>query len=208
MRTSPRTDQDTRRDWLAFGRSDRIGLVALLVAVVLGAAVTWLVVPLMGWVRGRALAIPFTSAVDVPGLDGTGLRWRDASYDLLVDDPTTRQRVLDLLPGLGYLLLVVAACWLVLRLIGDIGRDDPFPAHNVRRLRALAALLALGWPVAFFAEVTCRFVILTGLDLGDLGPRASFTIPVVAIVTGTAVALLAEAFKAGSRLRDDVDGLV
>ncbi|MFN8192228.1 MAG: hypothetical protein U0R78_17750 [Nocardioidaceae bacterium] len=110
MRTSPRTDQDTRRDWLAFDRSDRIGLVALLLAVVVGAAVTWLVVPLMGWVRGRALAIPFTSAVDVPGLDGTGLRWRDASYDLLVDDPTTRQRVLDLLPSQAVQVPGTALC--------------------------------------------------------------------------------------------------
>jgi hypothetical protein len=206
--TTPDTRRPGRRDRLAFDRSDRIGLVALLVAVVLGAAVTCLVVPVVSWVRGTALSVPFTSAVEVPGLDGTGLRWRAASYDLLVDDPSTRQRLLDLLPGLGYLAVVAAACWLVLRIIGDIGREDPFPPHNVRRLRVLAALLAFGWPVVFFAEATCRFTILTGLDLGDLGPRTSFTVPVLVVVAGVALALLAEAFKAGSRLRDDVEGLV
>lgn len=200
--------QGARRDWLAFDRSDRVGLALLMVLVALGAAVTWLVRPLVEWAGGDALAVPFFSKVDVPGLAGTGLGHRDAHYDLLVPDPTTRQRLLDLLPGLGYLAIVVVAGYLLLRIMGDIGRGDPFQPHNVRRLRGLAALLALGWPIVFFAELTCRFTILTELDLGDLGPRAVFDLPVVPVVVGTAIALVAEAFKAGSRLRDDVDGLV
>lgn len=200
--------QSARRDWLAFDRSDRVGLALLMVLVALGAAVTWLVRPLVEWAGGDALAVPFFSKVDVPGLAGTGLSHRDAHYDLLVQDPTTRQRLLDLLPGLGYLAIVLVAGYLLLRIMGDIGRGDPFQPHNVRRLRGLAALLALGWPIVFFAELTCRFTILTELDLGDLGPRAVFDLPVVPVVVGTAIALVAEAFKAGSRLRDDVDGLV
>ena len=43
-----------------------------------------------------------------------------------------------------------------------------------------------------------------------MGSSSSSTIelPWVALVAGMVVAMLAEAFKAGSRLRDDVDGLV
>ena len=144
--------------------------------------------------------MPFFSQVEVPGLAGTGLGHRDARYDLLVDDPTASQRLLDLLPGLGYLVIVVLAGYLVLRVMRDIGRGDPFRPHNVRRLRALAALLAFGWPVVVFAEVTCRFTLVSGLDLGDLGPRAAFDVPVLPLVVGITVALVAEAFKAGSRL--------
>jgi hypothetical protein len=210
MNTStPREAQPgTKRDWLAFDRSDRVGLALLMVLVALGAAVTWLVRPLVEWAGGDALAVPFFSKVEVPGLAGTGLGHRGGRYDLLVPDPTTGQRLLDLLPGLGYLAIVVVAGYLLLRIMGDIGRGDPFRPHNVRRLRGLAALVALGWPIVFFAELTCRFTILTGLDLGDLGPRAAFDLPVVPVLVGTTIALVAEAFKAGSRLRDDVDGLV
>ncbi len=196
------------RDLLAWDRSDRIGLALLLALVAIAAAGTWLIGPIVAWVRGRDLAVPFFSTVDVPGLVGTGLGHGEADYALLLPDPTTRERVLDLLPGLGYLAIVVIGAWLVVRVMTDISRGDPFHPRNVRRLRLIGALLAFGWPVVFFAELTCRFAILTELDLGDLGPRAAFTIPVLPVVAGMVVALLGEAFKAGSRLRDDVEGLV
>ena len=207
--SAPRSaESGTRRDWLAFDRTDRVGPAALVVLVVLGAVGTWVLAPLAGWTSGDALRVPFFSEVEVPGLDGTGLGHRDAGYDLVVPDPTSGQRLLDLLPGLGYVVIVALAGYLVLRVMGDIGRGDPFRPANVRRLRMLAALLAFGWPVVFFAEMTCRFTILTGLDLGDLGPRAVIALPLPIMLVGVVIALVAEAFKAGSRLRDDVDGLV
>jgi len=196
------------RDLLAWDRSDRIGLSLLLALVAVVSAGAWVVAPIVDWVGGRDLEVPFFSSVDVPGLAGTGLGHGSADYSLLLPDPSVRQRLLDLLPGLGYLAIVLVGAWLVLRVMTDIGRGDPFHPRNVRRLRIIGGLLAFGWPIVFFAELTCRFAILTGLDLGDLGPRAGFTIPVLPVIAGMVVALLAEAFKAGSRLRRDVEGLV
>lgn len=206
--TSPGGSTRPTRDLLAWDRSDRIGLVVLLILVAVVAVGTWLVGPIVEWVRGGDLAVPFFSSVDVPGLAGSGLGHGEADYALLLPDPTTRERLLDLLPGLGYLAIVVVGAWLVVRVMTDISRGDLFHLRNVRRLRGIGALLAFGWPVVFFAELTCRFAILAELDLGDLGPRAAFTIPVLPVVAGMVVALLGEAFKAGNRLRDDVEGLV
>lgn len=200
------TGPGPKRDRLAFDRYDRGGLAALLGLISIGAVATTVAAPLAGWVQGRDLRVPYFSDIEVPALEGTGLGHGPGNYDLIIPDPTAIQRVLDLLPGLGWLVLVLAGCWIVLKVMGDIGRGDPFQPRNVRRLRGLAGLLVIGWPVLAGLEVLASFVITTGLDLGDLGQ--TFTVPLLPMLVGLVVALLAEAFNAGSRLRDDVDGLV
>ena len=50
--------------------------------------------------------------------------------------------------------------------------------------------------------------LLSDVDLGGLGLSVVLDIPWPWFIAGMVVALLAEAFKAGSRLRDDVEGLV
>jgi hypothetical protein len=197
-----------RRDLLAFDRYDRWGLAALLGLISVGAVAAAVVGPLTGWIQGRALRVPFFSDIEVPALDGTGLSHGPGDYDVIIHDPTVLQRVLDLLPGLGWLVLVLACCWIVLKVMDDIGRGDPFQPGNVRRLRVLALLLVIGWPVLVSLQVMASLAVTADLGLDDLGPRAGFTFPFLPVLVGVVVALLAEAFKAGSRLRDDVDGLV
>lgn len=213
MSTSTPHPTKPRRDWLAFDRSDRWGFAVMLGLGVVATTLTQVVVPLVGWARGRQLAVPFVSDVDVAGLPTEHLDYRNpADYELLIADPSTRQRLLDLLPGLGYVVVVAALAWLLFRLMRSIGRGDPFAAANVRRLRQMAGLLAVGWTVVYFAEATCSFAILAGVDLDGTGlaggPRTVLTLPIVPFVLGVIAALVAEAFKAGSRLQDDVAGLV
>ncbi len=197
-----------RRDLLAFDRADRWGLAALLGLVSAGAFVGHVVVPLVGWASGGSLRVPFFSPVVVPALEGTGVGHGEADYDVVIAGPSVGMRLLDLLTGLVWLALVAAGCWLLLRVLTDIGRGDPFRPGNVRRLRAIAGLLVVGWPVAAGLQSVVAVALLADVDLGDLGPRATFTLPLVPMLVGLTVALLAEAFRAGSRLRDDVDGLV
>lgn len=196
------------RDRLAFDRYDRWGLGALLGLFSAGAVAATVVAPLVAWARGSDLRVPFFSRVEVPALDSSGLRPGQGTYDLIVADAAPHLRVLDLLPGLGWLALIMTGSWIVLRVMGDVGQGDPFQQHNVRRLRILAGLLVLGCPVVASLQPVVTMAMLADLDLGDLTARAAFELPAFAMLVGVVVALLAEAFKAGGRLRDDVDGLV
>lgn len=201
-----------RRDWFRFDRADQWGLALLLALGVAVGVVAWLLAPIIGWAQGDPLAVPFFSEVEVPGLAAAGIGHSEADYSLLLSDPSTGQRMFDLVPGVVYLLLVSAVAWLLLRVMLTIGRGEPFDPANVRRLRVLALVLMAGWTVAYFVEATCTFAILADVDLESAGveggPRAALTLPVVPFVTGLITAMVAEAFKAGTRLQDDVDGLV
>ena len=162
--------------------------------------------------KGDPLRVPFFSEVEVPGLAAAGIRHSEADYSLLLPDPSTRQRLLDLAPGVGYVLLAAAIAWLLLRVMLTIGRGEPFDPANVRRLRALALVLVVGWTVVSFAEAAGTVAILADVDLDAAGvgggPRAALAFPVVPIVVGLATAMVAEAFKAGARLQDDLEGLI
>lgn len=196
------------RDRWEFDRADRLGLASLLVLVTIGGFLAWVVRPIVGWIQGSALSLSVVSKVEVPELSDTSVRNSVGGYDLLVSDPTPGQRLIDLLPGLCFLALIVVACWMVYRVMGDIGRGDPFVPHNVRRLRIAGAALTFGWPVVLFADATVRFALVSQLDLNGFHPGPQVTLTWGPIVVGFVLALLAEAFKSGARLRDDADGLV
>jgi len=198
----------TGRDLWAFGRSDRWGLVVLLALVVAGTAASQLVGPLVRWVRGDAMTVPYAADVTVPSLDATGVRYAGGSVDLSVPDPSVGQRVLDLVPGALLTVVVSVGCWLVLRVMWDVAAGDPFRTRNVRRLRVLAFVIAIGIPLVWFARVPIDLALMAGLDLGSGAPATILRIPWEPVVIGSVVALVAEAFRTGARLRDDVEGLV
>ena len=198
----------TPKDRLTFDRWDRLGLAVVLGLIAIATTVVTLVLPLIAWAQGENLTVAYVSPITVPELDAVDTAYGEGHYDVIVSDPTTAQRVFDLVPGLMTLPLVLAACWLVLRLMQDIGRGDAFRTRNVTRLRALAAILVIGLPIVFFANLSFTGALLSGAELGTLPPAAWIELPWPAFVAGMCLALLAEAFKAGSRLRDDVEGLV
>lgn len=202
------TRSATARDRWAFDRSDRWGLGLLLALVALSTVTYHLVRPLVNWAGGHPITVPYSSEVTVPSLDRTGQAYSAASYELSLAHPSSADRLIDLVPGVAFAAVAIAGCALVLAVMRDIGRGDPFQARNVTRLRWLAGLLAFGLPVAAFARMACDGKLLSGAALGDLPLVASFTLPWQPILAGTTVALLAEAFRAGARLRHDVEGLV
>ncbi|MBT9256619.1 DUF2975 domain-containing protein [Phycicoccus sp. MAQZ13P-2] len=191
-----------------FDRSDRWGLTALLVLVTAAAALAGVVGPVLGWVAGEPLAVATVGPVVVPTLDAVGTRYGDGEYDVLLTGVGVGQRLLDLLPGVALTVLVAVGCLLVQRLMRGVAAGDAFDPRNVSRLRGLALLLALGVPVVWFARVTTDLALLSGADLGAGGPGALVEVPWLPMLGGMVLALVAEAFRAGTRLRDDVEGLV
>jgi hypothetical protein len=201
-------DPRPRRDLLAFDRADRWALAALLGVVVALSAAAGVVVPVLRWVRGEGIPLPFLSEVTVPALDAVGTRYGAAEYAVTLAGPSTGQRLLDLVPGVLVVLLLAAGSWLVVAVMRTIAAGDPFAAANVGRLRAIAGLLAIGPFVTAFVELPFRGALLGDVDLGGLDPGMAIEMPWAPLVAGLVLALLAEAFKTGRRLRDDVEGLV
>ncbi len=209
-RTEPasRGRGSSRRDVLAFDRFDRWGLVFLLGAVALGAILTWVVEPVADWATGAPLTPVAESAVTVPPLDAVGVGYGQASYAVDAVDPSAGQRLLHLAPGVLGALLVVLSCWCIMLVLRTVASGDPFDPVNVTRLRVVAGALVLGAPVVYVLQALGDAMVLGGLDLGGLELTFTLSMPWVPMVAGMVVAMLAEAFKAGSRLRADVDGLV
>ena len=110
------------RDWLAFDRSDRWGLTAILGLAALVAFVGWVIGPVVAWVRGEAIPVGLDSEVSVPALEAAGVRHGWAAYDAYLADPSTGQRVLAIVPGLLWMALVLAGAW---RVCSPSGRRSP-----------------------------------------------------------------------------------
>lgn len=197
-----------RRDWFAFDRSDRWGLGILLGLVVVLTSFAGIVVPLQRWAAGDGIPLPFISEVTVPELDAIGTTYGQAGYEVTLADPSVAQRLLELAPGLLTVLLIATGCALIVAVMRTIAAGDPFVARNVRRLRQLAALLLVGPFFTSFLSISAHGALLGDVDLGGLPLTAHLDMPWAWFIAGLVVALLAEAFKTGSRLRDDVDGLV
>ena len=197
-----------RRDLLAFDRFDRWGLVFLLGAVALGSILYGVVEPVADWVTGAPLTPLADTAVTVPPLDVAGIGYGQASYPVDAVDPSAGQRLLALAPGVLMAVLAVLSCWCVVLLLRTVASGDPFDPVNVTRLRIIAGALVLGVPVASVLQVVSDATVLGSLDVAGLDTAFTLEIPWVPMLAGLVVAMLAEAFKAGSRLRADVDGLV
>ena len=196
-----------RRDLLRFDRSDRIGLVLVLTAAGLLSLGTWVVVPALAWATGGALPVPTSGEVDVPLLDAAGVRHGEADYLVHLDDASTGQWLLHLAPGVGFVVVLLCALFFAPVLRG-VGSGDPFEPGNVRRLRAIGLLLLVAWPVLTVAQGVADGFVLDAADIPGLPLSAEFTLPVGVMAAGMVLGLLAEAFASGSRLREDVEGLV
>ncbi len=196
-----------KRDWLAFDAGDRLALQALLLLTMLWAAGYWIAQPIWDWARDNPLQVPYSGPVDLPQLDGTGLTATDAEFVILLPDPTVSQRLLSMLPGLLAAAVVLAVAWLLRRVLADVASGEPFRRANVRRLRIISLTIMVGWSLAGLAAAMVMIPILEAADMGELPLGATWVLPVVPIGIGMVLALMAEAFKVGAGLRDDVDGL-
>lgn len=195
---------------LRFGRSDNAVLRVLLWIGAAVAAVFAVVVPVRGAVTGGSITVPFWTDVSATELAGTTGVTVDnpAGVNLVIDEPSVGERLLDLAPGLVLACTAVLVVIMLDRVLRDIGRGEPFSAGNVTRLRAIALAIIVGSAVEAALDAGTGIVITGNHLAADLAPRASFELPVGWIVAGLVVAAIAEAFARGAELRRDVAGLV
>ncbi|MGH9042528.1 MAG: DUF2975 domain-containing protein [Acidimicrobiia bacterium] len=123
-----------------------------------------------------------------------------------VEDVSMGASLLDMARSLGPIALVVAFLWLVRGLLQSVRAGDPFVAVNVRRLRIIGFLLAVGVPAVQLLTQLVDGALTSGSAVGELG--GSFTLSGNAPLAGLGVFVLAEVFAHGVRLREDVEGTI
>lgn len=104
-------------------------------------------------------------------------------------------------------LTALAVLGLLLQIVRSLRRNDVFIPRNAQRLRRLAAALGLGGTAA---QLLTAFGMARVVDAaavrGSLLPV--FELSYLPVMGALGVAVLAEAFRQGAALRQDVDGLV
>ncbi|MGI8459110.1 MAG: DUF2975 domain-containing protein [Propionibacteriaceae bacterium] len=195
------------------GRADYLITKAVLVAAPALYVAASLVPALLAWARGTPLTWastvgePDTAGATVQGLRAATGRF-DGSMTWTIPDPSTLQRLLALVPGLEVAVLVTAGSVCLWRLLTRMRSGDPFGGPAVHYVRALAVLVLGYGLVVKQTRVFVDFLITAPIKPE---PMALFTITpgaFVPIVLGVALLALAECFRQGARLRDEVDGLV
>lgn len=195
-------------------------LVLLLLALSFGATALW-ILPLMsagamGWMNEILVRHTSEVAPAVPDMtllgDDVTVRGTDALV-LVFEDPSTLERLLLALPVLLQQALGLFVVYLVLRMLQSLGSGDPFVPANVRRVYAVALAVLVGsllLPVVeacanialWSGRVPVEEVALLSIDLGlGAGPLTGFLV-------GLLLLSLAEVFRRGTRMREDVEGLV
>jgi hypothetical protein len=196
------------RDWLAFDGTDRKGLQVVLWAGAVLVLVLDIVAPVLAGFAGEPIHTTVRAEVTLGGLAPGVTVDNPAEVLVAIAEPTMSQRLLVSLPGVLVAVAVLLVVRLLLGLLGDL-RDEPFTRQNVRRLRAIAVVVGMGAVVVSVVGAICDFLLADPGAVGDGVQRAfELSLPIGFLAVMLVIAAIAEAFRHGVQLRDDVDGLV
>lgn len=126
---------------------------------------------------------------------------------VVVQEPTATQYGWDLVPSVLLLAVAVAVAWLLLGIARSLRTGDPFTSANAARLRVLGVGLIVGGTFVPVSQ-SIAFEGVVGPLVTD-GPHAwTLELSLLPALSGLLVLFLAEVFARGTRLREDVEGLV
>jgi Protein of unknown function (DUF2975) len=195
-----------------FDRTDfRLTRGALaLVAVVAPLVLVGLTV--VDWLRGEPLAWSGDtgSTGDLGGLvhaaGGATLTW-DGAAEIRVSDASVGLWLAVLAPQLLLAAAVTTVALLLRHVVGEIQAGRPFTASSLRALRVTGVVvLVASVVVPCVSGLTTSAVVERAVDDDALSVSVGFS-PLWSLA-GFLVLALAEAFRAGARLTEDVEGLV
>jgi len=122
-------------------------------------------------------------------------------------DPDLRQAVGTAVGPLLGGLVVIAALLLAILVVRDLRRGLLFTTTNLHRAYAAAAVLAVGGTLAELAGAWGRVGILRSPRIAGY-VDVDWSISLTPLVLGLAIAGGAEILRLGTRMQDDVEGLV
>lgn len=132
---------------------------------------------------------------------------REVPVTIRIQDADGSQLALATARDLVVVGLGLGLLWLVRGLLLSVRAGDPFTAANVRRLRALALLVMVGFPLVGYVVQLFDGWLASSTSVGELGStyRLALSGPLIA---GLGIFVLSEVFAHGVALREDVEGTV
>lgn len=194
-----------------FGKSDFSWSYLAIALGGLAVAVFAVIKPLVLWLGGQSLEAEVRllegAPLDLDATAGTTLVGHLASA--ILTDASTATWLARIGLGLLLTLAVLAVLFLLLRFMRSVAAGDAFTAANVRRLRAMAAILFLGPVIGSWAQAFWNGHLLSVVfDIENTWvvhfDHFHFTI----LGFGALLACVAEVFRHGVQLEDDTEGLV
>jgi hypothetical protein len=173
----------------------------------------WFLVPALTWAHGDAIdwyGETSRSAVAprMQMVDGAQAFF-EGQVHVIIDDPSVELRLLSWLPGAIVATAVIVTGFLLLRLMYATQDGQPFFATSVRRLRTISLVIgaaAILQPLAWSA-VNHAVLEAATTDV-RVEPQVHFAAMATWLVVALVVRVMAEAFRVGTGLRADVEGLV
>lgn len=163
------------------------------------------------WDGSMGYATQFPEDGDIRPESGASFTW-DGQLLVTLDDPSTRLKLFSALPDVLVALSTGLVCALLLLILMDTHLGRPFLSQNVLRLRAVAAVIFAAAVLVPLAHAWANREVMTAAVAADPDFSGLFTYDSGTTLVWSFVALLvlavAEAFRIGSQLADDVEGLV
>ena len=141
--------------------------------------------------------------------DGVGLHVAPDSVALTAWDSTLLEQALArvnvLVVGFG----IALGSWLLRPVLRCLELGRPFDPGNARRVAGVALVIAAVGLLAPACSALAATVVLSRLDLGDpAGVAASWRLELLPFLVMALVLAVAESFRRGEQMREDVEGLV
>lgn len=129
-----------------------------------------------------------------------------------VDDPTSNQQLLDQLDRLPFLLLLIIILFLLNRLLQGAAQEGIYTLQTASRLRLLGWWLLLGSLAAEIVQANAKAALIATLaeskDFTAGSWLGMWTPPYLALLTALGLLTFARITRAGTAMREDLQGVV
>ncbi|GAA4900757.1 hypothetical protein GCM10025789_19140 [Tessaracoccus lubricantis] len=201
------------KDRIKFDDSDfqLTKIVGAGVAVV--TAIISVVIPIITWARGEPLdteVSPEVAGQALAGAEPGVYLGHGREIQATFTDAGLGLWLASLAPAVLFVMILAVVVWLLWQLLDDVRGGHPFTLANVRRMRAIAMVIVGGSVLLFLAGGVSNGILssaaVEGVDAMFIagGDARDLLLPGV----GFLIAGLAEAFRRGIELEQDVEGLV
>lgn len=190
-------------------RSSQYILEGLLLTVMV-LAVGLTVASLIDLLAQRHLVVPVELSAQALG-STPGASLVGTHGELTLSDPTTGQLILVAAPSVIGAAVVTGTAYSLYQVVRSLRVGTPFHRRNALRLIRAALIVLFGGAVTGLLDMLSTMVLgMRGQDLlGEASPiLARGTLPLAFIGVGLVLLCLAEFFRRGTELSDDVAGLV